>query len=353
MPADKEYLQALELCKQAVQFMDSHKIPAFPKCYDVWYQYLAKENPDLVKAVTDFLGKNGVPDYAFTEKLYASILTYDSMARSVDMVSDLLTRELNGVNNSFANSEDEIGAFKTMLAHAKEKCEKIQSSSEVREITGVMIEGAEKIGQTVTELKHNLEASKSEIKKLQNYLETVRQETNVDVLTGLMSRRRFDQVIAQMVREAIESDDALSLLALRIDHYEAFKEKWGQITAEQILCFSALTIKDNIKGKDKASRYSNELFVIALPKTERAGAKALAEHIRGSVERKRVVKKNTGEYLGRVTLSGGVAQFVKGESIGVLMNRLNRALDIACLNGDNCIITDADLPNISGGERAA
>jgi diguanylate cyclase len=330
MTAEKEYLQALELCKQVVQFMENHKIPALPKCYDVWYQYLAKENPDLVKAITDFLDKDGTLDY-------------------VDMVSDLLARELTGVNNSFANGEDEIGAFKTMLNNAKEKCAKAQLSAEVKEIADTMITGADKMSETVSELKNHLEASKNEIKKLKNYLETVRQETNVDVLTGLMSRRRFDQVIAQMVREAIESDEPLSLLALRIDHYEAFKEKWGQITAEQILCFSALTIKDNIKGKDKASRYSNELFVIALPKTERAGAKALAEHIRGSVERKRVVKKNTGEYLGRVTLSGGVAQFVKGESIGVLMNRLNRALEVARMNGDNYVVTDTDSELSLGG----
>ena len=359
MKTEPEYDRVVNIGKQAWDFMSSYNIPPYPKCYDVWYQYIANENPDIVKAITDFLNKNGTPDYAFTEKLHATLLTYDSVARSVDMVTDLLNRELTGMNDGFADTQSELHAFNTLLREVGEKCKSGMSQEQVQSVTDNLQGASQKVSEVIGALKAGLEASHNEVRKLQNYLETVKQESNVDILTGLMSRRRFDQVMSQLVRDTVETDEPLSVLALEVDHYGAFKEKWGQITAEQILCFTSVTIKENIKGRDSAARYGNELFLLGLPKTERAGAKALGDHIRNAVERKRVVKKTTGEFLGRITVSGGVAQFKKGESIGVLMNRVNRTLEAARISGYNTIITDTDADKIlasdknNSGEKAA
>jgi diguanylate cyclase len=164
----------------------------------------------------------------------------------------------------------------------------------------------------------------------------------IDPLTSLATRKRLDQILSKSTRNSIETSEKMSVAFIEVDNYDAFKEKWGQITSEQILRFTASSIKENIKGRDSAARYSESLFIVVLPKTETNGTRVLAEHIRNTIERKRVVKKTTGEFLGRVTVSVGIAEFNEGESIGNLINHAEKSLMAARLNGKNCTMTEAE-----------
>ena len=67
-------------------------------------------------------------------------------------------------------------------------------------------------------------------------------------------------------------------------------------------------------------------------------------------ERKRIVKKTTGEFLGRVTLSVGIAKYSKGESIGFFSNRCDRSLLAARVNGRNCTVTEVEAEEILSGD---
>ena len=87
--------------------------------------------------------------------------------------------------------------------------------------------------------------------------------------------------------------------------------------------------------------------MIILPKTDTKGTVILCEHIRNMIERKRIIKKTTGEFLGRVTISVGVAEFQEGESLGYLISRAERALSVARQNGKNCTVTEDDIKTLN------
>ena len=65
-------------------------------------------------------------------------------------------------------------------------------------------------------------------------------------------------------------------------------------------------MKQNVKGQDIAARYGGEEFVVALPNTALQSAITVADHIRRAVMTKELMKRSSGERLGRVTVSIGV-----------------------------------------------
>ncbi len=68
----------------------------------------------------------------------------------------------------------------------------------------------------------------------------------------------------------------------------------------------------------------------------------LAEQIRRAVYTKELVKKTTGESLGRITISIGVARFQPGESIEAFIHRADCCLYAAKHSGRNAVKCETD-----------
>jgi diguanylate cyclase len=88
----------------------------------------------------------------------------------------------------------------------------------------------------------------------------------------------------------------------------------GHLVGDNVLRMVAATIKESIKGRDLAARVGGEEFAILLPDTPFDGAMKLADDMRLAFERLDLKKKSTGESLGKITLSFGVAKYKKGEA---------------------------------------
>ena len=86
-----------------------------------------------------------------------------------------------------------------------------------------------------------------------------------------------------------------------IDHFKKFNDTYGHLTGDQVLRLVALSVKQNVKGQDIAARYGGEEFAVVLPNTALRSALTVADHIRRAVMTKELMKRSTGEHLGRVT----------------------------------------------------
>src|SRR6516165_8975612 len=158
-------------------------------------------------------------------------------------------------------------------------------------------------------LEERLALSRTEISELQHSLEAMRVESLTDPLTGLGNRKYFDRMIEVAVQNALANNEPLSLMMFDIDHFKSFNDTYGHLTGDQVLRLVALSIKHNVKGQDIAARFGGEEFAIVLPRTALREATLVADQIRCAVMGKELMKRSTGQHLGRVTLSIGVAAF--------------------------------------------
>jgi diguanylate cyclase len=195
-------------------------------------------------------------------------------------------------------------------------------------------------------LEARLNASKQEINQLQENLEVVRTESLTDPLTSLANRKFFDQALSKAIADAFAKQEPLSLLMTDIDHFKTFNDTFGHLTGDQVLRLVALSVKQNVKGQDLAARYGGEEFAVILPDTVLRSGVTVADHIRRAVMTKELMKRSTGEHLGRVTISIGVASLRPDDSAASLLGRADQCLYAAKRSGRNQVVCETD-PEIS------
>ena len=192
------------------------------------------------------------------------------------------------------------------------------------------------------QLEERLSASKLEINELQENLEAVRTESLTDPLTQLANRKFFDITLEKAIAEAFERNEPLALMLTDIDHFKAFNDSFGHLTGDQVLRLVAMSVKHNVKGKDTAARYGGEEFAVILPNTVLRAAVTVAEHIRRAVMAKELMKRSTGEHLGRMTISIGVAALRNADSGQSLIERADTCLYAAKRHGRNRVMCETD-----------
>jgi diguanylate cyclase len=157
----------------------------------------------------------------------------------------------------------------------------------------------------------------------------------------LANRKFLEAAIARLIAEAESKGAALSVILTDIDHFKEFNDTYGHLTGDQVLRLVAASLKQILKGQDVAARYGGEEFAVLLPRTSLVDGVTVAEHIRHAVMSKELVRRSTGETLGRVTISLGVAAWRKGDSMASLLERADSCLYAAKRAGRNCVIDES------------
>jgi diguanylate cyclase len=119
-----------------------------------------------------------------------------------------------------------------------------------------------------------------------------------------------------------------------------------------VLRLVAQALKQNVKGQDVAARYGGEEFAVVLPRTGLQQALTVGDHIRRAVMGKELMKRSTGEHLGRLTISVGVALFRKDDTAQSFIGRADAGLYAAKRAGRNRVISETD-PEVAEADMAA
>lgn len=134
--------------------------------------------------------------------------------------------------------------------------------------------------------------------------ETLRRQTQTDVLTHLHNRRFFDLELEREIAVALRSGNPLACIFLDIDYFKHVNDTRGHQTGDLCLQQVADVIRQQLRKADVLARYGGEEFVCLLPNTDREKAIQTAERIRHAVELL-ACHSHTDEIF-HVTLSAGV-----------------------------------------------
>ena len=347
-----EHERTMAFAEIALGQIKALRQPAAPRIYEVWYNYATGYNPSLNQKVNETLSSSGTLTDADIEYIYS---TYISPTRLVD--------ELGSVNTKISGEIDQVMALidtavrsatkhDASLADMTSKLGRADDRDAVRGIIESLVQTASDMKRDNRALEARLKSSKQEITQLQQNLETVRNESLTDPLTTLANRKYFDESLPRHIAEALASTEPLSLIMTDIDHFKNFNDTFGHLTGDQVLRLVALSVKQNVKGQDIAARYGGEEFAIVLPRTALREAITVADQIRRAVMSKELMKRSTGEHLGRVTISIGVATHRRGDSIQSLIERADICLYAAKRNGRNRVICETDPEVVPAAETA-
>lgn len=315
---------------------------AIPRNYEIWYVYATGYNAALNRVVNETLHRNGKLTETDLDLIYETYLSrYRTMDR-IDKVGAHVIGEIDAVMQLIKDSLGLTREFGETLTGAKEDLGTAEDRGQVRRIVAALLHATGEAHENNKALEERLIVSKQEIGKLQDSLEAIRAESLTDPLTGLSNRKHFDRALVSAIDQAHLDATPLTLLMLDIDHFKSFNDNFGHLTGDQILRLIGLTLRQTIKGQDITARFGGEEFAVVLPNTTVHQALTVADHLRRAVMAKELKKKSTGEILGRITVSVGVAQLQPGDDADTLIGRSDACLYAAKRNGRNRVICELD-----------
>lgn len=230
--------------------------------------------------------------------------------------------------------------FQESLTGADRKLSRSNSYDTIHEIVLTLINDNRAMQNKVNALSEKLEHSRFQIMRLRSSLTRAEEIGNRDGLTALGNRRFFDNALAEEVAKAREFGDELCVALADIDHFKRINDQFGHVAGDMVLKLFAELLTMNIKGQDKAARFGGEEFAILFPDSSLSEATAAVSQIQKQLESKRWALAASGERIGVITASFGVARLQAGESAEDLIRRADAKLYEAKSNGRNRVLVD-------------
>lgn len=326
-----------QYASQAFERLKKENLAPIPENYELWYVYYSGANPDVTRAI-DMLEKNGQDiDEERCHELHKQFLSDNNQSAEVRKAGDQIQTTIKGMTGMVSNVKNATETYNSSLSDMADKLDQDMSQDEVRAVVKNVADNTQQMINQNKALEQELARSSAAMEELRETLEAVRREAMTDGLTNLANRKAFDVEIEHMAQQADKEGKSFALLMMDIDHFKSFNDNFGHQVGDQVLRLVGKTLTDGVKGADLAARYGGEEFAILLPGTTLEAAHRVGDNLRNAVASKEVINRNTGDSLGRITLSGGVSQYIPGEKVEDLIGRADAALYTAKHNGRNQI----------------
>ena len=153
----------------------------------------------------------------------------------------------------------------------------------------------------------------------------------VDPVTGLFTRRIFEERLGAEVQRAHRHQEPLALLLVDIDDFKQVNDRFGHLEGDRALRGVGDVFRDAVRIFDVCARLGGDEFVILMPRANMTVALRIAERVR-----ERVQRRFDGEPF-RVTISIGAASLGPAGRPQDLIADADRRLRAAKAKGKNAI----------------
>ncbi len=173
----------------------------------------------------------------------------------------------------------------------------------------------------------------TEIKKLEEELEHEKNKfkelSEIDPLTGIFNRRRFESSLSDYMKVAQRYERPLSLIMFDSDHFKKINDTYGHQAGDEVLKDVCNLVKPILRNSDTFARVGGEEFMIICTETDVSAAKNIAEKIRSSAE------AHAFNLPDRVTLTLGATEYRQGIGLDDFVRNADQAMYKGKIDGRN------------------
>lgn len=163
-----------------------------------------------------------------------------------------------------------------------------------------------------------------------------REQSNRDLLTGLLTRRAFTESVLARVAEAQRSRRHLSLCLLDVDRFKSVNDTYGHGVGDKVLSAFGALLGTRFRLQDLRGRWGGEEFIIAFYGEWAESAREILSRV--TAEFAKITFDGGQGRSFNVTVSGGIATYpIDGRTLEELVGVADQRLYAAKQAGRNRI----------------
>lgn len=334
---EEELAQSYAVAKRLLPFLAKRGIPASPKNYRIFYDYLIFSNPALNKTINELLENNAKFHSRLTETIYDHFYSNEVLENQAQAISKA-TADFISMSNNMEENLDEVfnksNHYLDVLAQTSKKMAGVSTAEELQPVLeGLLLETDEALNSN-RKSANKIQQASHVIAELKAELQNQTALARIDELTKMYNRRHFNYEAPQLIAKATASGQPLSVIMFDLDLFKVINDTWGHSFGDKVLVVCAEIIRKAARVTDLAVRLGGEEFLLLCSNLNLAGAVKVAERIRQVIADTDITVR--GETL-PVTISAGVAQYINGEELTTLLDRADQALYRAKREGRNAV----------------
>jgi diguanylate cyclase len=325
----------------AFKALRDHHVPPTPRNFEVWFTYCSEDKHQLRQRIDRLIQASQPFTSGVMESLYQDFFVYPPGTSADD------SRELRNIAAQLADritaDHGAINDYGVLLREWGPLLDTASTRQDIQRATTTLQTATNAARGKIQALEQLFAVSVARIGELREKLARSEKDAATDPLTGLANRRTFDAALKEATAQAVRDRTEVSLLLLDIDHFKRFNDVHGHLMGDKVLRLVAQVLTRHIKGRDTAARYGGEEYAVILAVAGMAAALTVAEQIRDLLEKRPLLNRKTGENLGFITCSIGVALYRPEEAMGDLIDRADKALYRAKQTGRNRVVAEEKI----------
>ncbi len=326
----------MNIVRKEINFMIKNNIVMTPKNYERWFHvfcHIVEKNKELndLEILGLFKEIYDEPYDEIKEKAQENIeIKQKGMVKKLVKIADIIEQKLAEVINTLEGHTNSLKNQQEELAE-----ESAKAPEDIQKYLKKILEELEILKRENELLTSEIRKYHSDVIRLQGELMTARTEAEIDFLTGLVNRRRFERALLEMINDYQTMRYPFALILLDVDNFKQINDKYGHTAGDQVLKEIALILKTFLRANNIPARIGGEEFAILVPGATAKEAKVIAERLRSAIENRTF---STLEDEIKATASFGVTSVREDDTIDTIFARVDKALYKAKKEGKNKVV---------------
>lgn len=240
---------------------------------------------------------------------------------------------------SFQETKSERDRFLSLVRISEQEIKRLEVGVKANKEKRLSLE------QELNEASSNLVISEGKADALSNALERV---TPYDTETGLLNAKKYANVIEREWARMRRQELPITVVHMKIDNFEGYKEAYGNIAYEAtIRRVAELMRRAGTRPGDVVARLEENKFALLFPEADHKNGENLAEVLRKQIRRLNMPNLNSTMHSA-VTASFGVASVIPNSDINIpeFTQRADAGLYEAQFQGGDKVVRYRTLNNI-------
>lgn len=328
--------QAAEYLRQVIPMLSQNHLPPTPINYSIFYSYLSGNSQALNGVVDSIISEKKPFTLAIMLELYEKYINGGAALKQQEKIQHSLEKVMSEASEEVQHVTSGAGEFDSAINKHAETLSSTTDPQTTALILKQIMQDTRDMVKNNQATQIRMEETNTEISKMKAELKMVRASAEKDSLTGLKNRGAFDKTINNIVLSEDNADT--TLIMLDIDHFKRVNDNFGHLVGDRVIRYVSALLTQIIGTDHHIARYGGEEFAVILTGLPLDNAKQLAEKTCIAMSNSKLQRKESGETIGKVTISAGIAEIKAGDNVETLIDRADKALYMAKETGRNKVV---------------